>query len=448
MQIQLPENVKNIIEKLKISGFHAYIVGGCVRDASLGIQPHDWDITTSATPDQVKAIFPKTVDTGLKHGTVTVLMNKEAYEVTTYRIDGIYEDNRRPNSVTFTDNIVEDLRRRDFTVNAMAYNDDEGMLDVFNGISDLKKGIIRCVGDANERFNEDALRMLRAIRFAAQLGFEIEENTKEAIRANAQKIQNVSAERINTELTKTLVSNNPHKIELVYELGLMQYILPEFIPNIGLKQFNDHHIYTVDRHIYVSLLKIEPVKTLRWTMFLHDIGKGYTRTIDENGIGHFYGHGDKSYDIAEEVLSRLKFDNKTKSDILRLIKHHDYRIEPNPKQVRRAIHKIGEDLFEDYLKVRRADIEAQNPEYAKKNLDKLEVARVLYQQIVKSEQCISLKQLKINGNDLVEMGIEQGQGIGMILKQLLNMVLDDPSLNERQWLLEKAMSLYKKHSTK
>ncbi len=446
MTIRLPANVNFIIEKLNTAGFKAYAVGGCVRDAILGLLPYDWDITTSALPMDIKALFPRTIDTGIKHGTVTVLLGGEPYEVTTYRIDGDYEDNRRPKSVTFTSDVTEDLKRRDFTINAMAYNEEEGMLDVFGGVADLKIGIIRCVGNATERFNEDALRMLRAVRFSAKLGFEIEKETQMAIKTQAHLINQISAERIHMELTKTLMSDHPDWISNMVTLGLMEYILPEFMPNIGVDQKNPYHIYTIDRHIYETLKHCAPSQTLRWTMLLHDIGKSYCKTVDAAGIGHFYGHTEKSLELSRNILNRLKFDNKTKGDILKLIHYHDYRIEPQIRNVRRALNQIGEELFPSYLEVQRADIMGQNPEYREENMDKLERIRMLYEQILQSRQCVSLKELKINGRDLVAMGIAQGQQIGQILHHLLEDVLDHPEHNDRGYLIEQIYALLERNS--
>ncbi|MBC7960006.1 MAG: HD domain-containing protein [Vallitaleaceae bacterium] len=326
VNIKLPKQVNDIIRKLNSKGYEAFAVGGCVRDCVLGVEPEDWDITTSALPEQVKALFYKTVDTGIKHGTVTILMDKMSYEVTTYRIDGPYENNRSPKNVHYTRDIIEDLKRRDFTMNAMAYNEDEGLVDAFSGVLSIENKRITCVGDPNERFQEDALRMLRAIRFSAKLGFDIDADTQVAIKNNAPLIQNISGERVHMELTKILTSNNPHFIKKCVDLGLMAYMIPEFMDTVGLEQSNLHHIYTVDGHIYEALKHIEPTETLRWTMFLHDIGKGTTKTLDEKGQGHFYGHPQKSCLLAKDILARLRFDNKTTKDILKLIEFHDYRI--------------------------------------------------------------------------------------------------------------------------
>ena len=273
MKIQLPEKVHNIIETLQSAGYEAYAVGGCVRDSLLGRTPNDWDITTSARPEETKRLFPRTIDTGIQHGTVTVMMNKEGFEVTTYRIDGEYEDSRHPKEVTFTASLEEDLKRRDFTINAMAYNEQDGLVDIFGGIRDIKAGVIRCVGNAEERFTEDALRMLRAVRFSAQLGYRIEEATRDAIRRLAPSLQRISAERIQTELVKLVTSPHPDYLRIAYETGITKEVLPEFDLCMETPQNNPHHCYNVGEHILHSMLAVEPDKVLRLGMLFHDIGK-------------------------------------------------------------------------------------------------------------------------------------------------------------------------------
>ena len=290
MKLKMPASVDIIIDSLQANGYEAYAVGGCVRDSILGRDPDDWDITTSATPWEVKAVFGRTVDTGLQHGTVTVLLGNHAHEVTTYRIDGDYEDGRHPKDVTFTASLEEDLKRRDFTINAMAYNDKSGLIDLYGGVDDIQRGCIRCVGNAEERFGEDALRILRALRFSAQLGFGIEQDTYDAICKLAQTLEKISAERIAAELTKLLLSERPEYIQHLYETGITKVILPEFDPMIETSQNNPHHCYTVGRHTLESLKYIPAHKVLRFTMLLHDIGKPNCRTTDEDGIDHFKGH--------------------------------------------------------------------------------------------------------------------------------------------------------------
>ena len=285
--IKLPEKVKYIIETITEAGFEAYAVGGCVRDSVLGREPDDWDITTSASPYQIKELFPRTVDTGIQHGTVTVMLDKDGYEVTTYRIDGVYEDGRHPREVTFTPDLKEDLKRRDFTMNAMAYNGKTGLIDIFDGRKDMENRIIRCVGDPEERFREDALRMMRAVRFSAQLGYEIEAATETAITHLAENLKKISAERIQVELLKLLCAPYPGRIRSAYELGITKIILPEFDSCMETAQNNPHHCYTVGEHSIRAMEAVEPDKCLRLAMLFHDIGKPVTKTTDQEGIDHF-----------------------------------------------------------------------------------------------------------------------------------------------------------------
>ncbi|MFP4697810.1 MAG: CCA tRNA nucleotidyltransferase [Eubacteriales bacterium] len=436
MKIMMPTSVKYIIDTLMSEGFGAYIVGGCVRDSILGKNPDDWDITTSAKPSEIKRLFSKTIDTGLKHGTVTVIIDNEPYEVTTYRIDGKYEDNRRPKTVEFTRDIVEDLKRRDFTINAMAYNEEDELIDVFNGKEDLNNGLIRCVGNSKERFNEDALRMLRAIRFSAQLNFNIHGNTEEAIKQDAHLIKRISVERINVELTKLITSNQPYKFKKLYELNLLEHIMPEFIPCFNTSQNNPHHKYSVGEHILKTLEHISNISELRWTMLLHDIAKPQKKTTDEKGIDHFYGHAKKSYDIAKVILKRLKFDNRSIDIITRLILYHDYRFEPSPKAVRKALNKIGDDIFTLFLKVQEADIRAQSEYKRKEKLIKINEIEKTYNYIKAQKQCFTIKQLDITGKDIIDLGIKQGKEIGKILSYLLEAVIEKPELNKKKLLID------------
>lgn len=290
MKILLPEKVKTIINTLTAAGYEACAVGGCVRDSILGREPNDWDITTSAKPEEIKGLFARTVDTGIQHGTVTVLLDREGFEVTTYRIDGEYEDARHPKEVIFTASLEEDLKRRDFTINAMAYNEQDGLIDIFDGVGDIGRQMIRCVGDARERFSEDALRMLRAVRFSAQLGYQIEDKTKQAIREMAPSLQKISAERIQTELVKLVTSDHPDYLRTAYETGITKEILPEFDLCMETPQHNPHHCYNVGEHILHSMQEIEPDKVLRLGMLFHDIGKPQTMTVDSEGITHNKNH--------------------------------------------------------------------------------------------------------------------------------------------------------------
>ena len=363
--INIPKPAKEILDSLHEAGYEAYVVGGCVRDSILGREPGDWDITTSARPEQVKKIFGRTIDTGIAHGTVTVMMGKEGFEVTTYRIDGEYEDGRHPKDVTFTASLVEDLKRRDFTINAMAYSEEEGIIDEFDGLLDIEKKTIRCVGDPKERFTEDALRMMRAVRFAAQLGYTIENDTREAIKELAPTLTRISAERVQVELVKLLTSPNPGKVRELYETGITGVVMPEFDKCFETLQNNPHHAYNVGEHILKSIEAVEDTKVLRLTMLLHDIEKPSCRSTDDEGVDHFYGHAEKGAETAVAILRRLKFDRDTMDKVKQLVKYHDYRFPAEKKNVRKAVNKIGEELFPLYLEIKRADTIAQS-DYLKK----------------------------------------------------------------------------------
>ena len=441
MQIQLPEKVKFIIDKLENAGYEAYAVGGCVRDSLLGRIPDDWDVTTSATPMQVKSVFARTIDTGIQHGTVTVMLEHEGFEVTTYRIDGEYEDSRHPKEVIFTQNLVEDLKRRDFTINAMAYNDRSGIVDVFGGVDDLENKVIRCVGNATERFTEDALRMMRAVRFSAQLGFMIEENTQKAICELAPSLQNISAERIQVELVKLLVSPHPDYIRKAYELGITQIVLPELDKAFDTPQNNPHHMYSVGEHMMHTLLHIRNDKALRIAALMHDIGKSQTKTTDEKGIDHFHGHAELGEKMAGTILKRLRFDNDTITKVKKYVKYHDYNIEPQAKTVRRAVNKIGEEYFEQILEIKYADMMSQSEFKRNEKVEILEKVRDIYKDVLDKKQCVSLKTLNITGNDLIKAGIKQGKMIGVVLNKLLEDVIENPEHNEYEYLLEEAKKM-------
>jgi len=437
MKIRLPSKVNKIIVTLQNAGYEAYAVGGCVRDSILNREPEDWDITTSATPEQTKSLFRRTFDTGIEHGTVTVLLEKEGFEVTTYRIDGTYEDSRHPSRVEFTRSLEEDLLRRDFTINAMAYNEEQGLVDIFGGSFDLKNGIIRCVGNAQERFTEDALRILRAVRFAAQLGFTIKPETRRAIRELAPTLANISAERIRAELIKLLVSVHPEKVRDLYELGITDVILPEFNPLMTTGQETPHHMYNVGDHTIESLKLIRGDKILRLTMLFHDMGKPEMKTVDQNGVAHFKKHAAVSEEIAETVMRRLKFDNDTLRKVVRLIRYHDYRMPAKANLVRRAVNKIGTDMFPYYLEVRKADTLAQSEYLRDEKLKNIADIAALFHEIEEQKQCVSIKTLAITGRDLLEAGMEQGELIGETLNRLMEEVLEDPELNQKEALLER-----------
>lgn len=440
MKITLPEKAKYIIDTITQAGYEAYIVGGCVRDAILGRKPEDWDITTSAKPEQVKALFCRTIDTGIQHGTVTVMLDKEGFEVTTYRIDGKYEDSRHPREVTFTPNLAEDLKRRDFTINAMAYNEEAGLIDMFGGIEDIERKIIRCVGDARERFSEDALRMMRAIRFSAQLGYTIEEKTKEAIRELAPNLRNISAERIQVELVKLLVSSHPDYLRVAYDTGVTKIIFPEFDKAMETPQQHPHHQYNVGEHTLHSLNGVEADKHLRLAMLFHDIGKPETLTVDEEGITHFHNHAIVGEKLTKSILKRLKFDNDTIDTVSKLVRYHDYGngVNPDMRMVRRAVNKIGENIFPLLFPVKYADLMAQSEYRRQEKLDTLEKWKALYEQIVAQNECVSLKTMAVTGSDLIAIGMKPGKELGDMLNTLLNLVLENPQNNTKEFLLLEA----------
>ena len=440
-QIQLPEKVKYIISQLEQAGFEAYAVGGCVRDCLLGRNPNDWDVTTSAKPLEVKAVFGHTIDTGIQHGTVTVMLEREGFEVTTYRIDGEYEDSRHPREVIFTANLIEDLKRRDFTINAFAYNDKSGIVDAFHGMKDLSDGVIRCVGEASERFDEDALRILRAVRFSAQLGFMVAEETKAAIKILAPNLRHISAERIQAELVKLLMSDHPDALRDAYELGITKAVLPELDAAFATAQQNPHHQYTVGEHLMQSLLHIQADKSLRLAALLHDIGKPKVRMTDGEGIDHFHGHVEVSEQMAAGILRRLKFDNDTITKVQKYIRYHDYKPEPNARAVRRAVNKIGAEYFEQVMALWRADTLAQSSYERQQKLAHIDAVEQLYTEIMESNQCISLKTLEITGNDLIALGVPKGKQIGVLLNQPLEEVLQEPGHNTHEYLMQKAREI-------
>ena len=434
MKIALPRKVLMIINNLQLHGYEAFAVGGCVRDSILARRPEDWDITTSAKPEEIKKLFRKTVDTGIEHGTVTVLLGKDSFEVTTYRIDGAYEDSRHPKEVKFTNRLEEDLRRRDFTINAMAYNDEVRLVDVFGGMQDLNHHRIRCVGDPEERFLEDALRILRAVRFSAQLNFPIEPNTARAVKKLAPTLKKISAERIRTELVKLLVSPHPERIQDAFELGITRVILPEWDAMVGVEQHTPHHKYDVAEHTIRALKNVKRDKILRLTMLFHDMGKPAMKTTDEKGQDHFKGHALVSEEIARKILRRLKFDNDTVKMVTRLVCYHDYRIEATPQNVRRAMNRIGVELFPYYLAVRMADVKAQSPYRKREKIENIVEMRRLYQEALLKDQCVTLRQLAVSGKDLMQLGMKPGRELGSMLSELLEYVIGDPERNDRDTL--------------
>ncbi|MBQ8546064.1 MAG: HD domain-containing protein [Clostridia bacterium] len=438
--LELSDGAKKALELLHKHGHEAYIVGGSVRDMLMGIEANDFDITTSATPDEMKLAFAgyTVIETGIKHGTLTFLYKKEPIEVTTYRIDGDYKDNRHPESVEFTKNLNNDLSRRDFTMNALVYNEREGIVDLFGGQNDINNKVIKAIGDPEIRFREDALRILRGVRFASALGFEIEEKTKDAMVKCAHLLHNVSAERINVEISKLLLGKNVKKV-LLDHYEIIGEILPEIKEMHGFSQNSKYHVYDILEHTAVAIENIPPVLHLRLTMLLHDTGKIRTYTEDENGNGHFYGHNRVSAKIAERFLNQYRYDNDTKEKVLKLVEIHDAPIDFDKVFIKKRMNRIGKDLFFDLLKVKRADNLAQNPEYLW--ITKLNEMEKMANEIAE-ENCFTLQSLDISGNDLIALGLK-GKEIGDTLNELLNEVIEEKLLNEKEALIKKAKEIFR-----
>ena len=444
MKIKVPGEVQGMLNELNNAGYEAYVVGGCVRDALLGRKPHDWDITTSAEPLQVKKLFRRTIDTGLKHGTVTVMIKNTGYEITTYRTDGDYSDHRRPESVTFSRNLSDDLMRRDFTINAMAYHPEKGLVDLYGGVTDMEQKRIRAVGDPDARFDEDALRIMRAVRFAGQLGFTVEEETAAAIRKHAKDLSYVSKERIEAELTKLICSPHPEKIEEMYSPGITAEILPEFDRMMETPQNTPYHFTDVGHHTIAVMQNIEPTKILRYTALLHDVGKPQCKTTDENGVDHFKLHPIVGAKMAEPILRRLKMDNFTIESVCRLIYWHDFGINDDLtlSGMRRGLSRMGAEHFEDYMKIRNADMEGQSDYRREEKEQTVERIREMYETVMAEGNALTVKDLAVKGKDLMDAGIPAGPGMGEVLSYLLEEVLEDPSQNERELLLQKAKIYY------
>lgn len=443
MTMDMPKNVDTAINLLQSAGFEAYAVGGCVRDSLLGKTPNDWDITTSAKTEDMKSVFADfhCIDTGIKHGTVTVVIDGEPLEITTFRLDGEYEDNRHPKSVTFTSNLGADLGRRDFTVNAMAYSKKTGTVDLFGGQNDLKNKIIRCVGDPDRRFNEDALRILRALRFASALDFEIEEKTAQSLLKNCALLGNISEERIAKELLKLVCGKGAKRILTDFAPVLFE-ILPELQPMYKNSHDNPHHCYDIYEHTLIAVESIDPEPTLRFAMLLHDCGKPAVKKFDENGVAHFYGHQRISAEISAQILARLKVSNKFRDEILFLVSNHDrWELYENTEKMPRYLSKFGLDGVLKLLKVMRADVLAQSPEY-RYRLDQIADAEETAKNLAAQKPCLSLRELQINGRTLMDIGIPQGRKLGAVLAQLLDEVIDGVTKNTQEALMTRAREIY------
>lgn len=445
---RIPDQILLALKILEENGHDAYIVGGCVRDRLLGKQPNDWDITTSALPDMVMQCFCnfKVIETGLKHGTVTVLINKMHIEITTFRVDGEYVDGRRPENVLFTSSIEHDLSRRDFTINAMAYNPQKGLVDNFGGINDLKSKIIKCVGNAVTRFEEDALRILRMFRFAAQLSFDIDQESLEAASQCRSMLEKISKERVSSELNKILLSDNPQKVlNLLVDYGIMELIIPQFQYVIDFDQKSKHHDRKLDRHIIDAVCFANNDLVTRLALLLHDIGKPDTFTIDEKGNGHCYGHDIIGAEMSAIILKNLKYDNKTICSVYNLILNHD-KVFDTKYKVGKLIDKLGDDDFFRLVELKYADTLSHangSINYRLELLDKMvEIAGTIFEE----QGTINIKGLNISGDDIMQLGIKQGKNIGYILNQLLNMVMNEEIENNHTKLAEKANEIIEKEN--
>ena len=430
----IPKKAKIIFELLEKEGYECFLVGGCVRDMLMGIDPHDIDITTNATPDEVKRVFADfhTLDIGIKHGTVTVMNEGEPIEITTYRRESTYSDGRHPDAVSFSRNIEDDLSRRDFTSNAIAYSDTRGIVDPFSGLADIENKLLRCVGKPTERFKEDSLRILRGLRFASVLGFSIDKATEEAMYSCRELISIVSPERVFTEISKLICGKNAGEIISRYS-DILAVALPEIKDMKGFEQHNFHHIYDVLNHTAKVVDAISPAVNLRLAALFHDCGKPDCFSLDEDGVGHFYSHASISARKADDALTRLRCDNATKDKVVKLVKIHDTPIEPDSKTVKKKLQKYGEEIFFDLIKLQRADNMGLSTEflYRQETYDKLEE---IASQVIEENQCFSLKDLAVNGNDMKELGLK-GRDIGKALNELLKVVIEERCDNDRKSLL-------------
>ena len=436
MKFEIPAGAQKILRTLTAAGYEAYLVGGCVRDLLRGVEPHDWDICTSARPEETEACFTgqRIIETGLKHGTVTVLEDGEPYEITTYRTEGPYSDSRRPDYVEFVSSLEADLARRDFTMNAIAMGLDGSLRDPFGGAADIQAGVIRCVGEPAQRFREDGLRVMRALRFASALGYKIENGTAGAIHENRRMLEHVAAERINVELSKLLVGERAGDILRQYPDVFCQF-WPQLEPLVALEQNNPWHCWGGWEHTIHAVEAAPPDLVLRLTMLLHDIGKPACKSTDEKGIDHFYGHPAVSAKLADQMLRELKFDNRARERVVTLVERHDVQIPNRERSLRKWLGRLGPETFFRLLEVKRADSMGQSYELVKDRLAELEEMKTKAAEIVAQGQCFSLKDLAVNGRDVIAAGVAPGPEVGRVLERLLERVTGGEIPNERETLL-------------
>lgn len=437
MELRIPSGAEFILRRLEEAGHMGYVVGGCVRDALLGREPNDWDVCTGAKPHEMQAAFRdcRVIETGLKHGTLTVLHGGEPYEVTTFRVDGEYTDHRHPDEVIFVENVIDDLARRDFTINAMAWNPSTGLVDAFGGQEDLKRRLIRCVGEPEKRFTEDALRILRALRFASVYNFLIEEKTAQAIHALKHTLQGVAAERIRVELCKLLCGRGAEDVLRQYADVIFE-ILPELKPMQGFEQHKpEYHLFDVWEHTLHAIGAVESTEILRLTMLLHDSGKPSCFTMDETG-GHFYGHARFSVEIAERALTRLRVDNATHDAVLTLVKHHDIPLEMEKPAILRRLNQFGEEGLDRLISVHMADGIAKGTLHPEVPNAWARDMRKAVAEVLSERPCFTLKDLAVNGRDLMAEGVAKGPLLGQTLSRLLDMVMDGKIPNEKEALIQ------------
>lgn len=442
MNIHLPEEVKFIIKTLDDNAFKGYIVGGCVRDSILKRKIEDWDIATNAVPQNLINIFKdfKIIKKGIKHGTISVIVGNKPFEITTFRVDGTYSDNRRPDNIKYVKFLEEDLSRRDFTINSMAYNEEAGLIDIFGGRNDLNNHLIKCVGDADLRFKEDALRMLRAIRFSARLGFDIDKATEKAIFKNSYLLKNISKERIQEEFNKIILAEYAVGVRMLISCRLMDYIIPEFVDCINFSVNQKYQAYDLSEHILKTVEYAESNLSLKLAMLLHDTGKPHSKSTTDKGEELFIGHEELSSKMAEKILQRLKYDKRTIFKVRELILYHGAEIPETRKSIREWLNKLGEKGFKDLLKVKNYDIRGYDIRYYNSNHGKLENINKLLEYVLNSKDCYKKEDLAVSGTDLINIGYSEGKEIGTIIDELLQVVIEEPGFNTKEKLMNYLIS--------